>query len=151
LHPRGPPGPKDEVQVRLVIESAVRLRLNRAASDPQRTPHELAGSKGDRIDIRRLRQRSSASVGLWMMTMIETGEQLRAYYGPPSTLGAKKDMRHIDRHARAFIEQSPFLVVSSSSPEGWPEASPRGRAGLCSGRGRASVIGAGPARKQSTA
>jgi uncharacterized protein len=60
--------------------------------------------------------------------MIETGEQLRTYYGPPSTLGVKKDMRHIDRHARAFIERSPFVVVSSSSPEGWPEASPRGDA-----------------------
>ena len=34
------------------------------------------------------------------MTMIETGEELRAFYGAPSTLGAKKDMHHIDRHAR---------------------------------------------------
>jgi PPOX class probable FMN-dependent enzyme len=60
------------------------------------------------------------------MTMIETGEQLRAFYGQPSTLGAKKDMPHIDRHGRAFIERSPFVVVSSSSRDGWPEASPRG-------------------------
>jgi PPOX class probable FMN-dependent enzyme len=62
------------------------------------------------------------------MTMIETGEELRAFYGAPSTLGAKKDMHHIDRHARAFIERSPFVVVSSSDGEGWPEASPRGDA-----------------------
>jgi len=47
------------------------------------------------------------------MTMIATGEELRAFYGGPSTLGAKKDMHHIDRHARAFIERSPFVVVSS--------------------------------------
>jgi PPOX class probable FMN-dependent enzyme len=62
------------------------------------------------------------------MTAIEAHDELRAYYGPPSPLGAKKDMHRIDRHARAFIERSPFVVISTSTPDGWPEASPRGDA-----------------------
>jgi uncharacterized protein len=62
------------------------------------------------------------------MTAIEAHDELRAYYGAPSPLGAKKDIHHIDRHARAFVERSPFVVISTSSPDGWPEASPRGDA-----------------------
>lgn len=57
-----------------------------------------------------------------------TGDELQTYYGPPSKLGAQKDMRRLDRHARDFIARSPFLVVSTVSPDGWPEASPRGDA-----------------------
>ena len=62
------------------------------------------------------------------MGTLGTLEELRAYYGSPSALGAKKDMHHVDRHARAFIERSPFVVVSTASSDGWPEASPRGDA-----------------------
>ena len=62
------------------------------------------------------------------MTEIQALEDLKAYYGPPGALAANKDMHCIDRHARAFIERSPFVVVSTSSADGWPEASPRGDA-----------------------
>jgi uncharacterized protein len=62
------------------------------------------------------------------MSAIERDDELRAYYGAPSELGAKKDIDHVDAHARAFIERSPFLVISTASAHGWPEASPRGDA-----------------------
>lgn len=62
------------------------------------------------------------------MGIVTRPEDLRWIYGDPTALGAKKDQDHIDRHARDFIACSPFVVVSTSSPAGWPEASPRGDA-----------------------
>ena len=62
------------------------------------------------------------------MTEIQGAEDLKAYYGPPGALAANKDMPRIDPHARAFIERSPFVVISTASADGWPEASPRGDA-----------------------
>jgi len=59
---------------------------------------------------------------------IEDADTLRAYYGPPTSLSVRKEQLSIDRHAKAFIERSPFVVVSTSSADGWPEASPRGDA-----------------------
>ena len=52
--------------------------------------------------------------------------ELRAYYGPTSALAARKEIDHVDKHCRAFIEHSPFVVVSTAQDGGWPEASPRG-------------------------
>lgn len=62
------------------------------------------------------------------MSVVQDSEHLRALYGEPTALGAKKDQDHIDPHARAFIARSPFVVVSTSGAQGWPEASPRGDA-----------------------
>ena len=62
------------------------------------------------------------------MTSLQALEDLRTSYGPPTALAAKKDMDRIDVHARAFIERSPFVVVSTARENGWPEASPRGDA-----------------------
>ena len=62
------------------------------------------------------------------MTSVQALEDLRTSYGPPTALAAKKDMGRIDAHARAFIERSPFVVVSTAREDGWPEASPRGDA-----------------------
>jgi PPOX class probable FMN-dependent enzyme len=52
---------------------------------------------------------------------------LRAYVGTPSELATAKELATIDRHARAFIALSPFLVIASSGSEG-ADASPRGDA-----------------------
>jgi uncharacterized protein len=62
------------------------------------------------------------------MTSLQALEDLRTSYGPPTALAAKKDMDRIDAHAWAFIERSPFVVVSTAREDGWPEASPRGDA-----------------------
>lgn len=62
------------------------------------------------------------------MTGISTIEQLRAHYGDVSSLAARKEIDHLDPHARAFIARSPFLVMATSDADGWPDASPKGDA-----------------------
>ena len=47
-------------------------------------------------------------------------------YRPPSQLVLDKEIEEIDRHCRAFIELSPFAVLSTAGADGWPEISPRG-------------------------
>ena len=62
------------------------------------------------------------------MPQIETASELAEVYGEPTVLAMKKDLDHIDVHARAFIARSPFLVLSTADAGGWPDASPRGDA-----------------------
>jgi PPOX class probable FMN-dependent enzyme len=57
--------------------------------------------------------------------MIESKEQLRAAYPPARERSVRKQMARLDRHARRFIELSPFLVLASGA-EGRFDASPRG-------------------------
>ena len=59
------------------------------------------------------------------MRTIETGEALRALYGTPSERAIRKQLAHLDKHCRHFIERSPFLVISSMGPNG-ADISPRG-------------------------
>jgi uncharacterized protein len=60
------------------------------------------------------------------MAQIETASELTCLYGEPTILAKKKNLDHIDAHARAFIERSPFLVLSTADAAGWPDSSPRG-------------------------
>ena len=62
------------------------------------------------------------------MTEIATHEALRGLYEPANELAVKKELAHVDRHARDFIGASPFLVLSTADADGWPDASPRGDA-----------------------
>jgi PPOX class probable FMN-dependent enzyme len=62
------------------------------------------------------------------MNDITGPETLRAHYGSMSMLAARKVLRGIDRHARAFIGLSPFLVLATNDAEGHVDASPRGDA-----------------------
>jgi PPOX class probable FMN-dependent enzyme len=62
------------------------------------------------------------------MTELCSLTDLRTTYEQPSELSLKKELDHIDRHARDFIGRSPFLVISTADAEGWPDASPRGDA-----------------------
>lgn len=62
------------------------------------------------------------------MTEICSLEALRAHYGEVSPLAARKEIKHLDRHAREFIARSPFLVMSTADADGWPDASPKGDA-----------------------
>ena len=51
---------------------------------------------------------------------------LRAHMGAVSPMAARKVLPALDRHCRAFIALSPFLVLASSDAEGRADASPRG-------------------------
>jgi uncharacterized protein len=60
------------------------------------------------------------------MTAIDDHAALRARYPPTLERSLKKQIDHIDRHCRRFIELSPFFVLASASPDGTADASPRG-------------------------
>jgi PPOX class probable FMN-dependent enzyme len=47
-------------------------------------------------------------------------------YRDPSRLVVDKVIDRVDVHCRAFIELSPFAVLSTADAEGFPEVSPRG-------------------------
>jgi PPOX class probable FMN-dependent enzyme len=53
-------------------------------------------------------------------------ESLRAHFGEMTTIAAHKTMPSLDRHSRAFIALSPFLVLATTDGEGGLDASPRG-------------------------
>jgi PPOX class probable FMN-dependent enzyme len=57
---------------------------------------------------------------------IDSVGALHELYGPPGELALKKQLSRLDKHCRAFIALSPFLVIASSSLEGACDASPRG-------------------------
>jgi PPOX class probable FMN-dependent enzyme len=55
-------------------------------------------------------------------------ESLRAHFGEITTLAAQKVLPRLDRHSRAFIELSPFLVLATADGDRGVDASPRGDA-----------------------
>ena len=55
-------------------------------------------------------------------------ESLRAHFGEMTTLAAHKVLPRLDRHSRAFIALSPFLVLATADSDGGVDASPRGDA-----------------------
>jgi PPOX class probable FMN-dependent enzyme len=59
---------------------------------------------------------------------VDDAIELRELYGQPLERALKKQLSHLDRHCRAFIALSPFLVLATSSAEGSCDASPRGDA-----------------------
>lgn len=61
------------------------------------------------------------------MTVIETMEGLRGTYDGPGEAASKKLMAKLDKHARAFIALSPFVVIASRGANG-ADCSPRGDA-----------------------
>jgi len=56
---------------------------------------------------------------------ISTVKELEAIYGEPVKQALVKEIDHISDHYRAFIERSPFMVLSSVAKEGL-DCSPRG-------------------------
>jgi PPOX class probable FMN-dependent enzyme len=62
------------------------------------------------------------------MNAITDLDALRAHFGPTSELVRRKALPRLDRHARAFIALSPFLVLATADGEGGVDASPRGDA-----------------------
>lgn len=63
-----------------------------------------------------------------MPEIVQSEAELRARYGSTSRLAADKQLPRLDRHARRFIELSPFLVISSQGADGLGDVSPKGDA-----------------------
>ncbi len=61
------------------------------------------------------------------MTEITTQDELRTHYSEPSDLARRKAVPKLDKHCRAFIAASPFLVIGSSAAGG-ADVSPKGDA-----------------------
>ena len=57
---------------------------------------------------------------------ITTEEQLREVLGYPEKRVAEKGQSRLDRHFRAFIAQSPFVLIGSSGSDGNIDISPKG-------------------------
>ncbi len=51
---------------------------------------------------------------------------LREHFGAVSPMAERKVLPRLDRHAKAFIALSPFLVLATADAEGNADASPRG-------------------------
>ena len=54
--------------------------------------------------------------------------EVRSHYGTPSAMSLAKELTRLDRHCRAFIALSPFVVLASSDAAGRCDATPRGDA-----------------------
>ena len=57
---------------------------------------------------------------------IRSEDDLRLRHAPPSDLVKKKCVDRLDKHCRAFIALSPFLVLGTAGAEGRADVSPRG-------------------------
>lgn len=60
--------------------------------------------------------------------VIADEEALRSTYKEPSQLSLMKELDHLDRHCRHFIELSPFLCLATFRADGGADNSPRGDA-----------------------
>lgn len=67
-----------------------------------------------------------APQGLIETGLIEDEAALRALYKAPGKLSLMKELDHLDRHCRRFIELSPFLCLATSGKDGRVDNSPRG-------------------------
>ncbi len=60
--------------------------------------------------------------------VVTSEEELRGLMGQPSELVIRKQLTALDRHCRAFIARSPFLLIGSVDAAGRHDVSPRGDA-----------------------
>jgi PPOX class probable FMN-dependent enzyme len=60
--------------------------------------------------------------------IIEDLAEVREIYGEPNERAVKKQLPRLEKHSRAFIALSPFLVIASTDPDGRVDASPKGDA-----------------------
>lgn len=58
--------------------------------------------------------------------VISSLEEIRERIGEPVRPVVAKVMDHIDPVSRAIIEKSPFIVMASATPDGYPDISPKG-------------------------
>ena len=62
------------------------------------------------------------------MSIIEDIGEIRDIYGEPNERAVKKQLPKLEKHSRAFIAMSPFIVLSTCDAEGRLDASPKGDA-----------------------
>jgi hypothetical protein len=60
------------------------------------------------------------------MEFVTSLEDLRGLYKAPGDGPIRKELRLLDRHSRAFIAKSPFLLIGSSDGQGNADVTPRG-------------------------
>ncbi|HEX5321681.1 MAG TPA: pyridoxamine 5'-phosphate oxidase family protein [Stellaceae bacterium] len=60
------------------------------------------------------------------MSIVEDIREIREIYGEPSERVIKKQLPRLEKHSRAFIAMSPFLVMATCDAEGRCDASPKG-------------------------
>lgn len=58
--------------------------------------------------------------------VITSEEELREIMGHPSENVTRKTLDHIDENSQQFIEQSPFIIISSADKNGNMDSSPKG-------------------------
>jgi hypothetical protein len=63
-----------------------------------------------------------------MVDIIEDIADIREIYGEPGERAVKKQLACLEKHSRAFIALSPFVVIASTDPTGRCDASPKGDA-----------------------
>jgi PPOX class probable FMN-dependent enzyme len=66
------------------------------------------------------------SRGVQFKDVITAPAELRALLGQPGEGAIKKELPALDHHMRAFVERSPFLLLSTSGADGRCDVSPRG-------------------------
>lgn len=62
------------------------------------------------------------------MSIIEDISEIREIYGHPMERTVKKQLPRLEKHSRAFIAMSPFLVMATCDADGRCDASPKGDA-----------------------
>jgi PPOX class probable FMN-dependent enzyme len=62
------------------------------------------------------------------VSIVEDIREIREIYGTPAERTVKKQLPRLEKHSRAFIALSPFLVMSTCDAEGRCDASPKGDA-----------------------
>ena len=60
------------------------------------------------------------------MTVIRTAEELRTVYKAPLERAVLKQMSKLDKHAHAFLQRSPFVLIGSCAEGGRADVSPKG-------------------------
>lgn len=58
--------------------------------------------------------------------LVNDEDDLRRTFSATHDIALKKCLDHIDQHARAFIERSPFVCIGTQSKTGAADVSPRG-------------------------
>ena len=60
------------------------------------------------------------------MAQITTQDGLRQHYREAMGRAVEKQLDHLEKHCRHFIELSPFVLIGSSGPDGRGDVTPRG-------------------------
>jgi hypothetical protein len=60
------------------------------------------------------------------VSIVEDIREIREIYGEPMERTIKKQLPRLEKHSRAFIAMSPFIVMATCDAEGRCDASPKG-------------------------